>query len=270
MDLDHHRAGSGEPLVLIHGIGHTWRGWKPMLPLLERRFDVLALDLPGFGHSPPLPPGIESTPAALADAVERAMDDAGFVRAAVCGNSLGGWIALELARRGRATAVVAISPAGLQHAREKGWGRNILLAMRWLARNAPAPEALLRTRPGRTLYAGPAIARPWRLDADDLAEVLRLFGDAPGFLATLPHTFSGQVRGLDEIEVPVLLLWGTRDLILLPRQARRFERLVQDGELHYLKGLGHTPMSDDPQLLADAIADFAARTRRAPRAEAPA
>jgi pimeloyl-ACP methyl ester carboxylesterase len=266
MELDHHRGGTGDPLVLIHGIGHTWRGWKPMLPLLEPRFDVLAVDLPGFGYSPPLPAGTESTPEALADAVERAMDDAGFERAVVCGNSLGGWIALELARRGRATSVVAISPAGLQHARERGWGRNILLAMRWLARNAPAPEPLLRTRVGRTLYAGPAIARPRLLDPADLAEVKRLFGDAPGFLATLPHTFEGQPRGLNEIEVPVLLLWGTRDLILLPRQGRRFERLIPDCELRYLKGMGHTPMSDDPELLAELLA----RTRRAPRAEAPA
>src|ERR687896_469332 len=139
MDLDHHRGGSGEPLVLIHGVGHTWRGWKPMLPLLERDFDVLAVDLPGFGRSPSLPAGTEPTPEALADAVERAMDAAGFDRAVLCGNSLGGWIALELARRGRASSAVAISPAGLQHAREKGWGRNILLGMRWAARNLPAP-----------------------------------------------------------------------------------------------------------------------------------
>jgi pimeloyl-ACP methyl ester carboxylesterase len=270
MDLDHHRGGSGKPLVLIHGIGHTWRGWKPMLSLLEREFDVLDVDLPGFGYSPPLPPGTESTPETLADAVEAAMDEAGFERAHVAGNSLGGWIALALARRGRALTVVGISPAGLQHGREKGWGRSILLAMRWLARNVPAPESLLRTRAGRTLYAGPAIARPWLLDPDDLAEVLRLFGDAPGFLATLPHTFSGQARGLNEIDVPVLLLWGSRDLILLPRQGARFERLIPNSELRYLKGLGHTPMSDDPELLAEAIYGFASTTSRAPRAGAPA
>jgi pimeloyl-ACP methyl ester carboxylesterase len=270
MDLDHHRGGSGEPLVLIHGIGHTWRGWRPMLAPLERGFDVLAVDLPGFGHSPPLPPDVDSTPEALADAVERAMDDAGFGRAHIAGNSLGGCIALEVARRGRALTVVALSPAGLQHQRERGWGKNVLLTMRWLARNAPAPRPLLRTRVGRTLYAGPAIARPWRLDPDDLAEVLRLFAGAPGFLATLPHTFSGQSKGLDAIDAPVLILWGTRDLILLPRQARRFERLVPGSELRYLKGLGHTPMSDAPELLAETIAEFAATTSRAPRAEAPA
>jgi pimeloyl-ACP methyl ester carboxylesterase len=256
MELDHHRGGSGEPLVLIHGIGHTWRGWKPMLPLLEPRFDVLAVDLPGFGHSPPLPPGVEPTPEVLADAVERAMDAAGFERATVCGNSLGAWIALELARRGRAGRVVAISPAGLQHARERGWGRNVLLGMRWAARNAAA-EAVLRTRAGRTLFAGPAMGRPWRADPDDMIEQTELFGAAPGFLATLPHTFDRQPRGLDSIDVPVLILWGTRDLILIPRQGRRFERLIPGCELRYLKGLGHTPMSDDPQLLARAITGFA-------------
>jgi pimeloyl-ACP methyl ester carboxylesterase len=264
MELDHHRGGSGEPLVLVHGIGHTWRGWKPMLPLLEDRFDVLAVDLPGFGRSPPLPPDVEPTPEALADAVERAMDDGGFGRAHLAGNSLGGWIALELARRGRALTVVALSPAGLQHKREKGWGRNVLLAMRWLARNAPAPEPLLRTRAGRTLFAGPAMARPWRADPDDLILQAEMLGHAPGFLPTLPHTFSAQVRGLEAIGCPVLVLWGTRDVILLPRQARRFERLIPNGELRYLKGLGHTPMSDDPELLADEIRRWCARRAAAP------
>ena len=116
MELDHHRGGAGEPLVLVHGIGHTWRGWRPMLPALERHFDVLAVDLPGFGHSPPLPAGQACTPEALADAVEAAMDAAGFETAHLAGNSLGGWIALILARRGRARTVTAISPAGLAHA----------------------------------------------------------------------------------------------------------------------------------------------------------
>jgi pimeloyl-ACP methyl ester carboxylesterase len=257
--LDVHRGGQGEPLVLIHGLGHTWRGWRPMLPALEQSFDVLALDLPGFGHSQPLPAGVEPTPEALAEAVEGAMDDAGFATAHLAGNSLGGWIALELARRGRARTVVAISPAGLQHAREKAWGRNVLRSMRWLARNAPAPEAFLRNPVGRTLFAGPTVARPWQVDPDELIEVLQLFANAPGFDATLPHTFDHQARGLTEIDRPVLLLWGTADLILLPRQARRFERLIPGAELRYLRGLGHVPMTDDPELLTDAIVDFARR-----------
>ena len=271
MDLDLHRGGSGDPLVLIHGIGHTWRGWKPMLPLLEERFDVLAPDLPGFGRSPVLPPGTPATPEALADAVEAAMDECGFETAHVAGNSLGGWVGLELARRGRARTCVGISPAGLIHARENDLAKSILLSMRWLARHAPASEALLRSRVGRTLFAGPTLGKPWRADPDEMIEQTELFAAAPGFDPTLDVVADCQASGLNTIRCPVLVLWGTRDVILPPRQGRRFERIIPDCELRYLKGLGHVPMSDDPDLLAAAIADFAlARRLREPRAAAPA
>jgi pimeloyl-ACP methyl ester carboxylesterase len=268
--LDVHRGGSGEPLVLVHGIGHTWRGWKPMLPLLERSFDVLAPDLPGFGHSPPLPEGQPPTAEVLADAVESEMDAAGFSTAHLSGNSLGGWIALELARRGRARTVTAISPAGLPLPREMAWGRALLLGMRWAARNSPAPEAMLRNRVGRTLLAGPAFGKPWRADPADMVEQAELYGNAPGMLATFEALQGRQPRGLTTLDVPVLLLWGTRDLILLPRQGRRFERLIPGAELRYLKGLGHTPMSDDPEVLSTAIGQFALRRSPAPHAAAPA
>jgi pimeloyl-ACP methyl ester carboxylesterase len=266
--LDLHRGGSGEPLVLVHGIGHTWRGWRPMLPLLERRFDVLAVDMPGFGRSPPLPEGLQSTPAALADAVESEMDRAGFETAVVAGNSLGGWVALELATRGRARGVVALSPAGLAWGRERTWGVAVLRAIRWLAGNAPAPEPVLRNPIGRTVFGGPTIGRPWRLDPDDLIEQSRMLADCAGFEATLPHTLDAQPAGLTEIDVPVLILWGTKDLILLPRQGRRFERLIPGAELRYLRGLGHVPMSDDPELLSEAIVAFASALPR--REAAPA
>ena len=255
--LDRHRGGSGEPLVLIHGIGHTWRGWKPMLPELERGFDVLAVDLPGHGHSDALPAGTDSTPEALADAVEREMIGAGFDSAHLAGNSLGGWISLELARRGRARTVTAISPAGLQHAREREWGAGILRGMRWATENAPAPEALLRNPVTRSLLAGPATARPWRKDPDELIEEMELYASCPGLHATLQHTFHAQPRGLTTLDTPVLLLWGKQDVILLPRQGRRFERLIPGAELRYISGAGHVPMSDVPDVLADAISEFA-------------
>jgi pimeloyl-ACP methyl ester carboxylesterase len=257
MTLDHHRGGSGEPLVLVHGIGHTWRGWRPMLPPLERHFDVLAVDLPGFGRSAPFPPGVDSTPEALADAVEDEMARAGFDSAHFAGNSLGGWIALELARRGRARTVTAISPAGLQHGRERSWGAGILRGMRWLARNAPPPEPLLRRPLTRSLLAGPSVGRPWKKDPDELIEETELFASCQGFEATLPHTFHAQPRGLTTLDVPVLILWGTLDVILLPRQGRRFERLIPGAELRYIPGLGHVSMSDAPEELAQAIAAHA-------------
>ena len=241
-----------------------------MLLALEERFDVLAVDMPGFGHSDPLPSGIDSTPEALADAVEDEMGRAGFDRAHIAGNSLGGWVALELARRGRAETVTAISPAGLQHARERDWGVAILRGIRWIAQKAPPPRFLIRNPAGRILAAGPSYTRAWQKDPDDLAEEAALFASNPGFDATLPHTFHAQPRGLTTLDVPVLILWGTLDVILLPRQGRRFERLIPGAELRYLRGLGHTPMSDAPEELAEAIAEFAMRARTSePRRHPP-
>lgn len=108
-----HREGSGEPWVLIHGCGASLGCWAPVLPALAVRHEVLAVDLPGFGDTPPLPAGVPSTVPALVDAVEGQFDALGLKSVHVAGNSMGGWIALELARRGRARSVVAIAPAGL-------------------------------------------------------------------------------------------------------------------------------------------------------------
>lgn len=231
-----------------------------MLPGLERHLDVLGVDLPGFGHSPPLPAGTPYSIDAFADAVEEALDAAGFERPLVCGNSLGGWISLELARRGRVRGVVGISPAGLMAPREAAWAGRVLNSMRTMVKGAPAVAPLLRTAVGRTLLGGPSLGRPWRADPDDLIEQAELLANAPAWDPTLSDLDPGEyVVGLRDIRCPVLILWGTRDVILIPRQGRRFERLIDGAELKYLKGLGHVPMSDDPDLLVREIVDFAAR-----------
>src|SRR5436190_14257494 len=104
-----HRGGAGSPLVLIHGLTDTWRTWELVLPRLERAHDVLAPTLPGHAGGPPLG---ELTRDTLADGIERAMDEAGFATAHIVGNSLGGYVALQLAARGRARTVVALAPGG--------------------------------------------------------------------------------------------------------------------------------------------------------------
>ena len=233
-----------------------------MLPMLEQRFDVLAVDMPGFGHSEPLPPSIDSTPEALADAVEDEMGRAGFDRAHIAGNSLGGWVSLELARRGRAHTVTAISPAGLQHAREKYWGANVLRGLRWVSRTSPAPEPVMRNPVARTLLLSSTYARGWKKDPKEVMEESDLFCSCAGFDATLPHVIHAQPRGLTSLDTPVLVLWGTLDMVLLPRQGRRFERLIPGAELRYLRGMGHIPMADAPEEVADAITSFALERER--------
>jgi pimeloyl-ACP methyl ester carboxylesterase len=109
-----HRGGSGSPLVCLHGFTDTWRTWELVLPELERHHDVLAPTLLGHAGGPPLEGEVSA--ALLPDAVERAMDEAGFDTAHITGNSLGGYVALQLAARGRAKSVVAFAPAG-------GWAK---------------------------------------------------------------------------------------------------------------------------------------------------
>lgn len=257
---DQHRGGSGEPLVLVHGIGSAWRAFKPVIAALERQHEVLAVSLPGYGESPPLPG--EPTVPALTDAVEAELDVAGFDAPHVVGNSLGGWIAAELARRGRARSVVGISPAGLWTPRELAYGRRSLRATRLAAeRLAPHADRLMRSRALRTATFAQVVARGWRLDPQEAAYALQALARSPSFNATLAWLGSEPrtVEGLTELRVPMRVAWGTRDLLLPPRQGRRWTALVPDAELRELPGLGHLPMSDDPDLVARTILEFTAR-----------
>ncbi len=251
------RDGAGEPLLLIHGLGFSWRSWKPVLPALSAAHDVLALDLPGFGTAPPL---VDRRPtvAALADAVEAELDREALGRVHVAGNSLGGWIALELARRGRATSVVALSPSGLETPAE----RVVVVAMNELMRVrtiAAAPAAsILTADPGsRNAMLGILHGRPWRLPARDAAAEIRDFASAPAFQATLRETTGSRVAtDLSSIRVPARSCFGTRDGMIGALTAPRFAAAIPGAPLVPLLGCGHVPMADDPALVARAITDL--------------
>lgn len=257
--LSRFREGAGAPLVLIHGLGLSWRSWKPVLPLLTRAHDVLALDLPGFGSAPPL---IDEAPTvgALADAVERELDRAGLGRVHVAGNSIGGWIALELARRGRASSVVAICPSGLETPAERAG----VIAMNELmrARNVAAtPTASFMTADpvSRSAMIGALHGRPWRVPAAEATAEIRDFGNAPGFQATLFSTTGSRIAtGLSDIRVPASVCFGTRDLMIGALTAPRFATAIPGARLVALPGCGHVPMADDPGLVASAITDLTA------------
>ena len=273
MELVQHRGGSGEPMVLVHGIGSCWQIWQPVIARLEARYEVLALDLPGYGVSPPLEG--EPTVSALVDAVERALDELGIERPHLVGNSLGGWIASELAARGRAATVSAISPAGLWLRRELLYSDAILRGTLALARQiARWADQVTRSAVGRRLVFGHACRHGERVDRQSAAEQLKAYVASPSFVATLDwiRREHAMPRGLPAIACPFTVAWGTRDLLLPPRQAPRWERLVPGARLVWLPGLGHAPMADDPDLVARTILEGAERARRspAPPAEAPA
>src|SRR3954447_12735323 len=162
------RRGSGPPLVLIHGIGSQWQMWEPVLDRPPPAREVVALDLPGFGDSPPLPgtPSVE----ALARAVADFLGEIGIERPHAAGNSLGGGVALEMGRHGHARSVCVLSPAGFGTMREGRWARMLLLESRRGAR-ALDRHAELATGGAlrRTLAFWHLTARPWRIPADEAA-----------------------------------------------------------------------------------------------------
>src|SRR5947207_2828093 len=102
MWLNHHRAGEGPALVLIHGIGSRWEVWEPVLATVAAEREVVAIDLPGFAGSEMPPPGTPAGAASLTRLVGEFLDELGLERPHVAGNSLGGRVALELGKSGRA------------------------------------------------------------------------------------------------------------------------------------------------------------------------
>ncbi|MGI8716083.1 MAG: alpha/beta fold hydrolase [Solirubrobacteraceae bacterium] len=261
MRLNHYRNGHGDPLVLIHGIGSHWQMWEPVLDRLVAHRDVIALDLPGFGASAMPPAGTPAGPKSLTGFVLEFLTDAGLERPHVAGNSLGGLIALELARRGQVRSAAALSPAGFASGPETAYARGSLWAGVRLARRiAPFADGLMRSRAGRRLAVSQFVAHPTRMSAAAAAADLRALAGAPWFDATLPTLRAGHFTGPIEAGVPVTIAWGEQDRLLLPRQAARAARLMPTARMVTLHGCGHVPPSDDPEQVARVLLEASAAT----------
>jgi pimeloyl-ACP methyl ester carboxylesterase len=239
------RAGSGPALVLIHSLGADRCVWHPVLDRLARQRDVIALDLPGFGESAPLPSGTEPTPAALAAAIHRACEQLGVDRPHVAGNSLGGWVALELAAAGHAASVTAIAPAGLW---SRALGPKPSIARGIARAAAPVLARALSTERGRRLALGATMAHPERVPPQDALRLVRAYAAAPGYDTVNAAMRAGRFQGLDRIDVPLTFGWPDRDrLIARPHALPTAARNV------VLEGCGHVPMWDDPDQVADLL-----------------
>lgn len=255
-------AERATPMVCVHGFSGSWRNWVPVVPALEQHHDVYVARLAGHARGPQLPAGTAATVGALADQLERDLDRAGIIRAHLVGNSLGGWLSLELAARGRASSVTALSPA-------LGWeprGTHIRrLAMKLKTARpifsavAPYAEFVLRSKHIRHLLLSVAMAHSDRVSVVEAAAFVRDNLRCDVYHELMEDVLRGEHQ-LGSIDCPVHIAWSARDtLIPLKPYGARFPKLVPQAEFSTLPGVGHVPMYDDPDLVARTIVDFTTR-----------
>jgi pimeloyl-ACP methyl ester carboxylesterase len=253
--INKRQGGAGEPLVLIHGIGHRLQAWEPVFDRLAERHEVIAIDLPGFGLSPVPDGGMPRDMAATVHAMAAAFQEWGLDRPHVAGNSLGGAIGLELAAAGAVRSATVFSPAGFFTEAER---RRALRILNTLRANTFAPKvmirATLRSPRGRAASFGALVARPSALAQE------RAYGDAlalrqgrgfrPVARSARDYAFDGS--RLDST-VPVTVGWGERDRIFGVHQADRVREKLPRARVVTMPGCGHVPMSDDPDLVTRLI-----------------
>jgi pimeloyl-ACP methyl ester carboxylesterase len=251
--LNHVRYGRGEPLILLHSLGGSLVQWSPVMDRLASEREVIAVDMPGFGESPPLPEGVAPRAANLATAVLDFYDALGIEEMpGVAGISLGGWVAIECARQRGASSVVALCPAGFWRRSSPDRSRTVRRARRRGRLVRPLLRLLMATARGRRRALGRFVHRPERLSPGEAEAIARAYFTAPAYDEAGALMRAGRVEELKGISIPITLAWGEHDTLVRnkPLPARALPRKVEQVEL---PGCGHVPTWDDPELVARVV-----------------
>jgi pimeloyl-ACP methyl ester carboxylesterase len=250
--LSYEVHGTGEPLVLVHGITHRRQAWYPVLEHLTPHRQVILIDLPGHGESPDLVTNGRSIPETLGAEVRETIESLGIRNPHIAGNSLGGRVALDAAAEGWVASATGLSPAGFWlNDIDFTYTRMLFRVVTRAARIAGPrrAEKITRTSLGRALFFSWITAHPARLSPEACA------GDAKAMLRALPAMkaivaeatrFEAKIAP----EIPVTIAWASRDLVLPPYHARIARKVLPRATHIKLKGVGHVPMSDNPGLVA--------------------
>lgn len=263
--ISYSRKGSGRPVVLVHGIGHRRTAWFDVYDRLAEQFDVIAIDLPGFGQSPPPTAPDSYSMLSWAEQLERMFDELGLDRPHVVGNSLGGLLALTLASRGSISSAVALSPAGFTGRQGTLVAGAVLLGMKAAARGPRmvlrlfANNVQLRRLAFASLYVHPERLSPEIAYGDSIN--LR---ESPGFWPCFRKATRLNFRA--KPEVPVTIGWGDKDRLLLPSQAEVARRRLPDARHEPLPNCGHVPMLDDPDAVVRLVVETVDRAETADHA----
>ena len=246
------------PLLLLHGVMMSANVWSAVVPLLSDRYDVLAPTAAGHRGGPALTG--RASVAVLTDHTERYLDELGLDTVHVAGNSLGGWMAVELARRGRARSACGLSPAGFwtPGSPDQTRSRSRLRFVRNLTRaSAPVMPVAMRSATVRRLSMRDIAAHGDRLTPQAATTAATDLLHCTAGLELLATTES--VAPLDPLPCPVTFAWPELDRIF-PQQVNgtTAQQLVPGAKHVVLPGTGHVPMIDDPALCARVIAESAA------------
>jgi pimeloyl-ACP methyl ester carboxylesterase len=258
--------GEGPPLLLVHGLGGCWQWWLENLPVLSQHSRVIAVDLPGFGESEPLPP-----PGKMATQVESLaalLDQLGLDRVTLVGHSMGGLIAMMFAfeHPDRLNGLVPVCAGGV----DLGPRRLAAIVQGFLAFNAwfkrPAVNRAFAQRPRlrRLMFTG-VTGDPSALSPQLGAVLVPRLASGPGFVDAVIS--AGAMEGAIEAErivTPSLLIWGGRDPILPVRGAQALAERMPDARLEVLAGVGHCPMFERPAHFNELLAAFVAKRSATP------
>lgn len=260
MTMQFSRSGCEKPLLLVHGLGGSRRSWETITPTLAKQRDVIALDLPGHGQTPAeVDSGtFEGLARNLSDWLGR--ENLGGID--MVGSSMGARLVLEMARRGRAGAAVALDPGGFWQGWERIFFRATITASITLVRAMRAAlPALTRTVAGRTSLMLQLSAKPWALDPGLVSNELISFADTPTFNALVRDLATGPMQqGPAATAAPVVIGWGRKDRLCLPQQASCAMAAFPKAKLHWFTDSGHFPMWDQPRETIRIILDGTGRS----------
>lgn len=252
--LAYERFGTGEPLVLVHGISHRRQAWYPVAERLAEHREIILFDLPGHGESPDLLQDGRPIKQILQDQLLELFFELDLVRPHIAGNSLGGRIALEAAADGFVSSATGLAPAGFWKGKvDYAYIRAHFAVLLNAARlTAPVAPYLLRSATARKLVLGSLMVHGERLDAERVLGDQRSMIRARTALKTILNSafpFESEIAA----EIPVTIAWGSKDRLLLPYHAERARRQLPQAEHVWLRGSGHVPMSDDVDGVVDIL-----------------
>lgn len=241
-------AGEGKDILLVHGLGSNGHAWRTIAPALAERRRVLTIDLPGHGKTPA--EADSGTFTGLARSLEAFLNEQRLEGVDIVGSSLGGRLVLEMARRGKVGAVVALDPGGFWRGWERTYLKTTLLASVYMLRGFGGfRSALAHNAASRTMILAQLSARPWELEGDLVADELDSYAATDTFtelvnnLAAAPAQEGPAAPSTGRIAIG----WGRHDRLCWPVQAERALEAFPSATLHWFDHSGHFPLWDEPE-----------------------